>query len=300
VAVSYWRVRILVTNDDGVHAPGLGSLARALARWVQAAGPGEDRSVVVVAPLANFSGASAAVGTVYERESLAYERVHLEGTEPIEVYGLDASPALSAIVGCRGGFGPPPDLVLSGINHGVNVGRSVLHSGTVGAVLTSAQLGVSGLAVSLRATEDAPQWDTAATVAVALLDVLAGAPVPTVLNLNVPSVPLTALRGVRRGHIGGAGLIQGASQAPANSTTGTVSGGPLDGGGERGEIALKLGAAVPRLGEVLDGDPDDDASLVAHGFASLTPILGVREDRAEAADQVMAEALRHLGTQLAS
>ena len=59
----------------------------------------------------------------------------------MEAYGLDASPALSVIAGALGAVGPKPDLVLSGINHGVNVGRSVLHSGTVGAALTASQLG---------------------------------------------------------------------------------------------------------------------------------------------------------------
>ena len=71
----------------------------------------------------------------------------------MEAYGLDASPALSVIAGALGAVGPKPDLVLSGINHGVNVGRSILHSGTVGAALTASQLGISALAVSLRAGE---------------------------------------------------------------------------------------------------------------------------------------------------
>ncbi len=143
-------MRILVTNDDGVHAPGLAALTRALASWAADDPGGEDRQVVVVAPLANYSGAAAAVGTVYEREAIAYKTAVIPGAESIEAYGLDASPALSVIVSALGAFGPRPDLVVSGINLGVNVGRSVLHSGTVGAVLTGAQLGMSGLAVSLR------------------------------------------------------------------------------------------------------------------------------------------------------
>ncbi len=142
-------MRILVTNDDGVHAPGLAALTRALARW--ASEDPEGRQVVVVAPLANHSGASAAVGTVYERETIAYATARIPGAEHIPAYGLDCAPALAVIVGSLGGFGPKPDLIASGINLGVNVGRSVLHSGTVGATLTGAQLGISGLAVSLRA-----------------------------------------------------------------------------------------------------------------------------------------------------
>ena len=86
--------------------------------------------------------------------AIAYQRAVVEGAEAVEAYGLDASPALSVIAGALGAVGPKPDLVLSGINHGVNVGRSVLHSGTVGAALTASQLGISALAVSLRAGAD--------------------------------------------------------------------------------------------------------------------------------------------------
>ena len=80
-----------------------------------------------------------------------------------------ASPALSVIPACVGAVGPRPDLVLSGINHGVNVGRSALHSGTVGAALTASQLGISALAVSLRVGDDPDPWESAADLAVALV-----------------------------------------------------------------------------------------------------------------------------------
>ncbi len=274
-------MRVLVTNDDGVHAPGLQTLARHLARW--AAADPDDRQVVVVAPLANQSGASAAVGTVYERESVAYERVAVEGAPDLAAFGIDGSPALTVILGCRGAFGPPPDLVVSGINHGVNVGRSVLHSGTVGAALTAAQLGARGLAVSLRSAPEPLHWDTAATLAVAVVDGLETAPPGTVLNLNVPSVPLGELKGTRRGHIGRAGLIRGA-EVPGD--------GPVASG--RGEVRLRLGAAVPQLGDTSDEDPDEDAALIAAGFASLTPVLGVREDHGAEAEQLVGAALDRL------
>jgi len=298
VAVSYWRVRILVTNDDGVHAPGLLAVTRALARWAADASPEDPRQVVVAAPLANHSGAAAAVGTVYEREAVAYRSVRLEGVEGVPVYGLDASPALSAIIGVLGGFGPRPDLIVSGINHGVNVGRSILHSGTVGATLTGAQLGVSGLAVSLRTGPEPLWWETAADVAVALLPVLAGAPARTVFNLNVPSVPPAALRGVRRGRVGPAGIIRSAeSDADMSGRARRVAGTSSD-GSEIGEIHLRLGAAIPSLGDVGDEDPEDDASLVAAGFASLTAIIGIREDTSTGADDLMRGALAHLQTTL--
>jgi 5'-nucleotidase len=278
-------VRIVVTNDDGVHAPGLGALTRTLAPWAAERG----HELLVVAPMANHSGAGAAVGAVYERESIAYTAATIEGAEEVAAYGLDASPALSVIVTVLGGFGPRPDLVVSGINLGVNVGRSVLHSGTVGATLTGAQLGLSGIAVSLRAGAEVEHWDTAAVLAAAMLEPLAAAPPRTVLNLNVPSLPLSELRGIRRGRVGGAGLIKSAATGPDGD-------GPIP---SEGEIVLRLGPAVPKLGE-LDPRPEtefgsaapgsdadgqaleDDAVLVSRGWASLTPLVGVRADESGA------------------
>jgi 5'-nucleotidase len=301
-AVSYRHVRILVTNDDGVHAPGLAAIIRSLGTWAADASPEDERHVVVAAPFANHSGASAAVGTVYERESIPYRAVQVAGAENVPTYGIDASPALSVIVGALGGFGPRPDLLISGINLGVNVGRSVLHSGTVGAALTGSQLGLSALAVSMRSGVEPVPWATAATIAVHLIPVLAGAPPRTVLNLNVPSVPLDELRGVRRGRIGPAGVIKSASSAaseagpPASSepVASQVSGGPATGGGDEGQIRLRLGTAIPQLGDIGDEDPEDDASLVAAGFASLTPLASVREETGTGADELVRAALAHL------
>jgi 5'-nucleotidase len=302
-------VRILVTNDDGVHAPGLAALTRALARWAEAVPDGGSREVIVVAPMANHSGASAAVGTVYERESIAYQSVSIPGAGSTPAFGLDASPALSVIVGGLGGFGPAPDLIFSGINLGVNVGRSVLHSGTVGAVLTGAQLGISGLAVSLRSNVQPECWDTAAALAVSLIDELAAAPARSVLNLNVPSVPLGELRGVRRGHIGSAGIIKETRRFPDSSpgdpaaaSGGVASGGVASGGvllvgpvggptSERGEVRLRLGTAVPSLGDVGDEAPGDDGSLLGAGFASLTPLVGVHEAAGDGADELIRRSL---------
>ncbi len=270
-----------MTNDDGVHAPGLAAITTALATWADADG---GREVVVLAPLANHSGASSAVGMVYEREAIAFRTVSIPGAESVPTYGLDASPALAAIIGGLGGFGPRPDIIISGINLGANVGRSVLHSGTVGAVLTGAQLGISGLAVSLRSGAERDHWETPTALALALLPILTAAPAPTVLSLNVPSVPLAELRGVRRGHIGTAGIIK----------TAATIGRPTDDTVSEGEIHLTLGTAIPALGALGDAHPDDDVALLAAGYASLTPLLGVRERRDADADAIVAGALAAL------
>jgi 5'-nucleotidase len=202
----------LVTNDDGVFAPGLAALTRALAAWAErtAAEEGADHSIVVVAPSSNYSGAGAAVGSVTDHTVIGYQRAVIEGAEEVEAYGLDASPALSVIAGALGAVGPKPDLVLSGINHGVNVGRSVLHSGTVGAALTAAQLGMRALAVSLRAGVTPDPWESAADLAIALIAPLSLAPPRTVLNLNVPALPREQIRGLRWARVSGAGLIKSA------------------------------------------------------------------------------------------
>ena len=125
-------MRILITNDDGIMAPGLEVLARNVARWIDEAPTGEVREAIVVAPSKNHSGMSAAVGDVFSHPSVNYERCVIPGAESLVAYSLEAPPALCAILGAVGSFEFQPDLILSGINAGANVGRSVLHSGTIG------------------------------------------------------------------------------------------------------------------------------------------------------------------------
>jgi 5'/3'-nucleotidase len=266
-------VRILVTNDDGVHAPGLVALVRALAGWTAEAG----HELVVVAPLANYSGASAAVGTVYERESVGFRRIHIEGAEAVPVFGLDATPALTVIIGAFGAFGPPPDLVVSGINLGVNVGRSVLHSGTVGAALTAAQHGLRGLAVSMRSQPLPHHWETVTAVALAVVPAALEAPPSTVLNLNVPTVALSELRGIVAGQVGDVGIVKGAEAVMLSPVAGIVE--------------LIRGTAIPALGDTTGEDPADDAALVGAGFATLTALHGVGEDHRPESQRVVEQAL---------
>jgi len=128
------------------------------------------------------------------------------------VLSVEASPALIALVACRGALGPVPDVVLSGVNHGPNTGHLVLHSGTVNAVLTAAYHGVPGLAVSMNST--APRhWDTAIDAATQVLEWMLGTAVgPTVevptLSLNTPDVPVEQLRGVREARLAVFGSVQ--------------------------------------------------------------------------------------------
>ncbi len=279
-------MRLLITNDDGVQAPGLHALVRAVAQWMKES-PGDTvREAMVVAPLTNQSGMSSAVGDVFGRQGVPYERIVIDGAESIDAFGLDATPALCTIIGALGSLGYRPDVVLSGINAGANVGRSVLHSGTIGAILTGAQLGLSGLAVSIQWGDDV-HFDTAAAVAVEVLNGLEHAPARTLLNLNVPNLPASEFRGVRRGRISTAGIIKAAGPA--------AGGAPLE---DRGELPLRLGAATPQLGDVSDEEPEDDGALVVAGYASLTPLRGVHEDTDAGTDDLVRDYLAAIESHL--
>jgi 5'-nucleotidase len=197
-------VRILVTNDDGIDSEGLGKLARAVAAH------GE---VTVVAPDREYSGASASLGVLNEMRPEVHRR-QLEGAT--QAWALGGPPALCVLFAGLGVFGPPFDMVVAGINPGVNVGRSIYHSGTVGAALTARSRGVPAVAVSQavegfgiegQGWDDMLQgmhWDAAASVAAAVAGALAAHPVPAPLlvNLNVPNLPLAEIAGWQRTSIG--------------------------------------------------------------------------------------------------
>jgi 5'-nucleotidase len=152
-----------------------------------------------------------------------------------------------------GGFGAPPDFVVSGINPGPNTGRATLHSGTVGAVLTGGNFGVSGLAVSI-GVGDEIHWDTAGSLAVGALEWLIDQPARTLLNLNVPNLPLDEVKGVRW-----------ASLAPFGTVRAQLVDSP-DGSG----LQMELREHDEKL-------PDDsDTALVRDGYAAITSIVGIR------------------------
>jgi 5'-nucleotidase len=277
-------MRILVTNDDGVFAPGIAALARGLVATLDS-----GHELVVVAPLVDHSGAGAAVGAVYDREAIPYEKVDIPGLSDVPVFGIEGPPALAAILACIEGFGPRPDLVVSGINHGINAGRSALHSGTVGATLTSAQFGVRGLAVSIAWSEEPIPWETPVSLAAGIVPVMADMPPATVLNLNVPAVPLDRLAGLRHGALGTMGLIR--SVRPEH-TPEPVAGTPIDKTARA--ITLTLRGRGPDSDQAIERaelEPHSDAALLADGWATLTPLWGVREDTSDAGRKALDTAL---------
>jgi 5'-nucleotidase len=284
-------MRIMVTNDDGIEAQGIVTLVQTLADWIAEEDGAPRHQLIVIAPDQNYSGASAAVGDIFSREGVDFYRAAIEGAEQVEAFALDASPALCSIVACRGAFGPRPDLIVSGINAGINVGNSVLHSGTIGAVLTGSQLGISGVAVSLQARRGA-DYRVASALALGLVEELEGAPPGTVLSLNVPALPMDELKGVRRGRVASAGLINEVHR-------GTPHAHSAMGIGDKGTLALKLGAAVPSLGDVSDEISDlDDGALVAQGYATITELRTVHDDPEPAAEAVIHGALAAIDRRL--
>ena len=133
--------RALVTNDDGIDSPGLHALA--------AAAVSAGLEVIVAAPAEQSSGASAALTATRREGRTVVARRELPGLDGVEAWAVEAQPGHIVVAALNGWFDPAPDVVLSGINHGANVGRAVLHSGTVGAALTAGISDVRGLAVSL-------------------------------------------------------------------------------------------------------------------------------------------------------
>ena len=237
-------MRVLVTNDDGVQAPGIHALAIAM--------DGLGLDVVVAAPRRDMSGSSAAIGSMHIDEHIDVEPFEIPGLAHVPAYGVEGPPALAVMAARLGGFGEPPEMVVSGINPGPNTGRATLHSGTVGAALTGANFGVPGLAVSV-GVGDEIHFDTAAAVAAAAVGWLAEAPGRTVLNINVPNLPLDEVRGVRW-----------AKLAPF----GTVRAAVVESGEGRLQMELReTGVELP---------PDTDTALVLAGFVAVTAIVGIR------------------------
>ena len=244
-------MRVLVTNDDGIEAPGIHRLAAAV---VDA---GHD--VVVAAPRTDMSGSGAALGRLHVDEHIDVEAHDLPGLGGVPAFGVDGPPALAVLTGRLGGFGPPPDLVVSGVNPGANTGRATLHSGTVGAALTAANFGVSALAVSIE-PGDPVHWDTATTLAAAALEWLVDAPDRTVLNLNVPDRSLADLAGVRW-----------AVLAPFGTVRAAIADADLP---RAGDGVGRLQMELRETGDVLP--PDSDTAVVLAGYASVTELVGIR------------------------
>jgi 5'-nucleotidase len=239
-------MRALITNDDGIDSPGLAVLASAaLERGFE---------VVVAAPTGQASGTSASVAAIGESGRVLSERRELPGLD-VEAYSVAAHPGLISLIACRGGFGGKPDLVLSGVNLGANVGRAILHSGTVGAALTGHLNDVTSMAVSLDVGLDGPEplWDKAGEVVRAALPVLLEMPAASVVSLNVPNI--VDVQGLRWAELARFGAVQSR----------------VDDVGDN-EVELVHVYSEESLA------PGTDTALLADGYATLTALHSVGRD----------------------
>lgn len=171
-------MKILVSNDDGVHAPGIACLANALMTVGH---------VTVVAPDRNQSGAS---------NSLTLDRPLRVTRTSDGFYSVNGTPTDSVHLAITGLFEHEPDIVVAGINSGANLGDDVLYSGTVAAATEGRFLGYPAIAVSLASKEER-HYETAAKAVLKVFGHLKAFPLPpdTILNINVPDIPYEDIRG---------------------------------------------------------------------------------------------------------
>lgn len=232
------RMRILVTNDDGYDTPGIKALASAM-RQV-----GE---VVVVAPLENHSGASS---------SLSLHRSIR--VDPVEdgVFSVDGTPSDCVHLALTANFLPwRPDLVVSGVNNGENMGDDTIYSGTVAAALEAAQFGVHGIAFSM-AAKPARHYETGAKVALDIVRRHLSSPADScrLLNVNVPDIPPGELAGIACARLGRRHFAEPVREAGRGA-----------GGAARMYAYGEAGAAQ-------DAGEGTDFHAVRSGRASVTPI----------------------------
>ncbi len=231
-------MRVLVSNDDGVDAPGI----RALAKGLREAG----HEVLVVAPDRDRSGAS---------NSLTLDapiRVVKVDAQTWKVYGTPTDCVHVAITGM---LDIEPDIVVSGINNTANLGDDVIYSGTVAAAMEGRFLGLPAVAMSL-ATADHKglHFETAARAAVEIIARLRSDPLPadTILNVNVPDLPWSEILGFETSRLGHRHRAEPCVEQKD----------------PRGRHWWWIGAAGPEA----DAGPGTDFNAVRNGHIAITPI----------------------------
>lgn len=170
-------MHILVTNDDGIHAPGIRALAEALS---------EIGEVTVVAPDRERSAAGHSLTLYSPLRVIELEKCF---------FSVDGTPTDCVNMGIHSLLPFKPDLVISGINHGPNLGDDITYSGTVAAAMEATLMGIPAIAVSLATFESSANFPAAAQIAVRVVRRLIanGLPADTFLNVNVPDLPLDKL-----------------------------------------------------------------------------------------------------------
>jgi 5'-nucleotidase len=237
-------VRILISNDDGYRARGIQALRDALK------GLGD---LTVVAPDRNRSGAS---------NSLTLELPLRVGQAEADVYFVEGTPTDCVHLAVSGLFPFEPDMVVSGVNDGSNLGDDVLYSGTVAAATEGRFLGKPAVAVSLHTDglrgDAVRHFETAAHFARQIVERLCATPLvnamgrATILNINVPNVPVAAVKGIKVTRLGNRHRSESVIKAED----------------PRGRPVYWVGPA----GASQDAGPGTDFHAVAEGYVSVTPL----------------------------
>ncbi len=228
-------MRILLSNDDGYFAPGLAALAAGLSPLAE---------VTVVAPERDRSGAS---------NSLTLDRPLILRQAPSGFHYVNGTPTDCVHLAVTGMLDHLPDMVISGINHGANMGDDTIYSGTVAAATEGYLLGIPSIAVSL-ASHNARHFDAAARVVADLVRRIQSQPPdePMLLNVNVPDVPYDELDPPVVTRLG--------RRHKAESVVKTTN--------PRGQTVYWVGAA----GAAQDAGEGTDFFAVANGRVSITPL----------------------------
>ncbi|MDO9423599.1 MAG: 5'/3'-nucleotidase SurE [Methylobacter sp.] len=228
-------MHILLSNDDGYLAEGLIALAGALSLHAE---------ISVVAPDRNRSAASNSLTLEMPLRAYAMDNGFIK---------VDGTPTDCVHLAITGLLVKEPDMVFAGINHGSNLGDDVLYSGTVAAATEGRFLGLPAVAISL-AGSNPTHFDTAAHVAVTLLQQLINKPLPqdTILNVNVPDVAIKDLKGYRATRLG-----QRHKSEPVIKSK-----------DPRGRIIYWVGPP----GAEQDAGPGTDFYAINTGFVSVTPL----------------------------
>ena len=232
-------MRILLCNDDGIHAPGLAALRAAVS------GLGD---VTIVAPASQQSAVGHAI-TI--SDPIKMHPVHQNGE--LFGYAVGGTPADCVKLACCALLDQKPDLVLSGINLGPNAGISAIYSGTVSAATEGTILGIPSMAVSIDTFVD-PRWETAARAAREVTELLIAHPLPpgVLLNVNVPNRPWEEIRGYAPARMGMSRFVETFDQR-------------CD---PRGNVYFWMDGYLEML-----GDPDgSDVRALEEGKIALTPI----------------------------
>ncbi|TPE52806.1 5'/3'-nucleotidase SurE [Maribrevibacterium harenarium] len=226
-------MRILISNDDGLDATGIQTLATLLGRHYE---------VFVVAPDRNRSGAS---------NSLTLTRPLTPVRVTPNQLKVDGTPTDCVNLALSGVFDRQFDMVISGINHGPNLGDDVIYSGTVAAAMEARHLGRPAIAISLVGNQ---YFDTAAKVALTLLQQSErlSLPAKSILNVNVPDVPYEQIKGMKATRLGHRNQAQPAISAQH----------------PRGVESYWIGA----LSEPDDAGPETDFYAIHEGWVSVTPL----------------------------